>query len=62
MIVADRRSAIELAVSVAGKSDVILVAGKGHEDYQIMGTRKFPFDDRIVAREALSDRRSKGGR
>ena len=60
MVVADRRTAIELAVSIAGKSDIVLVAGKGHEDYQIVGTMKFPFDDSVVVREALSGRRSKG--
>ena len=59
-VIADRRSAIDLAVSIAGKSDIVLVAGKGHEDYQIMGTRKFPFDDRVVVREALSGRGSGG--
>jgi len=60
MVIADRRAAIDLAVSIAGKSDIVLVAGKGHEDYQIVGTRKFPFDDRMVVREAISGRRSKG--
>ena len=60
MVIADRRAAIALAVFIAGKSDIVLIAGKGHEDYQIMGTMKFPFDDRIVAREALSGRRSGG--
>ncbi|MBW2650896.1 MAG: UDP-N-acetylmuramoyl-L-alanyl-D-glutamate--2,6-diaminopimelate ligase, partial [Deltaproteobacteria bacterium] len=59
-VIADRRRAIDLAVSIAGKSDIVLVAGKGHEDYQIMGTEKFPFDDRVVVREALSGRRSGG--
>ena len=59
-VIADRRNAIDLAISVAGKSDIVLVAGKGHEDYQIMGTEKFPFDDRVVVREALSGRRSGG--
>jgi len=61
MVIADRRTAINLAVSIAGNRDIVLVAGKGHEDYQIIGTRKFPFDDRVVVREALSGRRSGGG-
>ena len=61
-IVADRRGAIALAVSVADDSDIVLVAGKGHEDYQIVGTRRLPFDDRMVVREALSTRRAGGVR
>ena len=61
-IVADRRSAITLAVSVADDLDIVLVAGKGHEDYQIMGTRRLSFDDRVVAREALSTRSAGGVR
>ena len=61
-IVADRRGAIALAVSVADDSDIVLVAGKGHEDYQIIGTRRLPFDDRVAVREALSTRRSGGVR
>jgi len=62
MVIADRRTAIDLAVSIAGNSDIVLVAGKGHEDYQILGTRKFFFDDRVVVRKALSGRRLGGGR
>jgi len=61
-IVADRRDAIALAVSVADDSDIVLVAGKGHEDYQIVGTRRLPFDDRVVVREVLSTRSAGGVR
>lgn len=49
----DRRAAIELAISSADKDDIVLIAGKGHETYQIVGETKFDFDDREVAREAL---------
>lgn len=52
-LVADRREAIATAVRVARTGDIVLIAGKGHEDYQIIGTRKFHFDDREVAREAI---------
>ncbi|MBI1290467.1 UDP-N-acetylmuramoyl-L-alanyl-D-glutamate--2,6-diaminopimelate ligase [bacterium] len=49
----DRREAIEQALMLAGPGDLVLIAGKGHEDYQEIGTRRIPFDDRAVAREAL---------
>jgi UDP-N-acetylmuramoyl-L-alanyl-D-glutamate--2,6-diaminopimelate ligase len=58
----DRRKAIDLAVRSSSGGDVILVAGKGHEDYQIVGTVKHPFDDRIETRRALeARRRDRGG-
>lgn len=46
----DRRAAISLALGLAAPGDVVLIAGKGHEDYQILGTTKIHFDDREVAR------------
>jgi UDP-N-acetylmuramoyl-L-alanyl-D-glutamate--2,6-diaminopimelate ligase len=52
----DRRSAIELALLGAAPSDVVLIAGKGHEKYQIIGTRKEAFDDCEEARKALTKR------
>lgn len=52
-VVPDRTSAIELAVAQAVSGEVILIAGKGHETYQVVGTEKFHFDDREKAREAL---------
>jgi UDP-N-acetylmuramoyl-L-alanyl-D-glutamate--2,6-diaminopimelate ligase len=54
----DRRKAIGLAVRSASGGDVVLVAGKGHEDYQIVGTVKHPFDDRTETRLALQARRN----
>jgi len=50
----DRGSAIRKAIKMADKSDIILIAGKGHEDYQIIGKNKRHFDDREVAAEAAS--------
>lgn len=52
----DRRAAIERAIAGAARGDVVLVAGKGHENYQILGERVMPFDDRVIAREALTAR------
>jgi UDP-N-acetylmuramoyl-L-alanyl-D-glutamate--2,6-diaminopimelate ligase len=49
----DRREAIETAVREAREADMVLIAGKGHEDYQIVGTTKHHFDDREVARQAI---------
>ncbi|MBI2609368.1 MAG: UDP-N-acetylmuramoyl-L-alanyl-D-glutamate--2,6-diaminopimelate ligase [Deltaproteobacteria bacterium] len=54
MIEADRTQAIYKAISLAKKEDVVLIAGKGHEDYQILGTQKIHFDDREKALECLS--------
>ncbi len=52
----DRRSAIIAALSSLKPGDLLVIAGKGHEDYQIIGTQKHPFDDRIVASEWFQDR------
>ena len=54
--IADRREAIHQAVSQACAKDLVLIAGKGHEDYQIIGREVFHFDDKEVAREALAKR------
>lgn len=51
----DRREAITYAVKHAGRNDVILIAGKGHETYQIIGDKVLDFDDREVAREAIKN-------
>ena len=53
---ADRTTAIELAIVQAGPADVILVAGKGHENYQEIAGRRLPFSDAAVARGALARR------
>jgi UDP-N-acetylmuramoyl-L-alanyl-D-glutamate--2,6-diaminopimelate ligase len=52
--VVDRALAIATAVQAARAGDTLLIAGKGHEDYQIVGTEKRGFDDRVVAREAIA--------
>jgi UDP-N-acetylmuramoyl-L-alanyl-D-glutamate--2,6-diaminopimelate ligase len=58
----DRARAIEAAVLEASPGDVIVIAGKGHEDYQIIGTEKRHFDDREEARRALEKRRARQAR
>ena len=52
----DRRQAIFAAVAMARPGDIVLIAGKGHEDYQILGDTTIHFDDREQAREALEGR------
>ena len=52
----DRRIAIEWAVTRADRGDIVLLAGKGHETYQIVGTERLPFDDRQAAAGALARR------
>ncbi len=52
----DRRAAIALALEAAGPGDVVVLAGKGHENYQIIGSRRLPFDDAAVAAEILAER------
>lgn len=49
----DRAQAIEKIVSLAEPGDVVFILGKGHEDYQIIGDRKIPFDDRLVVQDCL---------
>jgi UDP-N-acetylmuramoyl-L-alanyl-D-glutamate--2,6-diaminopimelate ligase len=53
----DRRQAIGIALSWAHSGDMVLIAGKGHETYQIIGTKVLPFDDRAVVREILGGER-----
>jgi len=57
LVIPDRRRAIHFAVEIARPKDVVLIAGKGHEPYQIVGTERSPFDDRDEARESLRVRK-----
>ncbi len=61
MAVPDRKEAIERALSLARPGDTVVVAGKGHEEYQIIGDRTIPFDDRRIAGDWIQGHRS-GGR
>lgn len=54
--ITDRRDAIHRAVGLLKPGDCLLLAGKGHESYQVVGTERLPFDERDVVREALRER------
>ena len=57
----DRRAAIAHALKMSTPQDVIVLAGKGHEDYQIRGTTKFPFDEKVIVRELTENDDATGG-
>jgi len=56
-VIPDRHEAVAAAIKLAEKGDIVVLAGKGHEDYQIIGDRKLHFDDREIAREEIRKRR-----
>jgi UDP-N-acetylmuramoyl-L-alanyl-D-glutamate--2,6-diaminopimelate ligase len=56
LVLPDRGTAIDTAIASAGKGDIVLIAGKGHETGQYVGTAVIEFDDRVVAAEALARR------
>jgi UDP-N-acetylmuramoyl-L-alanyl-D-glutamate--2,6-diaminopimelate ligase len=53
LVIPDRREAIYRAIAIARENDIVLIAGKGHENYQILGDRTIHFDDREIARQAV---------
>ncbi len=55
----DRKEAIARAIEMAGEGDIVVIAGKGHEDYQILGETKIHFDDRETAREFIALRKGR---
>jgi len=59
LVISDRADAINAAIGLAGPGDVVVLAGKGHEDYQIIGNSKYHFDDREIAREAIGKRKKR---
>ncbi len=59
LVISDRRKAIELAIRYARSRDMVLIAGKGHETYQIIGQKKLPFDERRMIPEMLQLRTAK---
>ena len=61
LAIEDRRTAVTTAIEIARPGDVVLIAGKGHEKYQVIGDRVLAFDDAEVARQALARRRTNSG-
>jgi UDP-N-acetylmuramoyl-L-alanyl-D-glutamate--2,6-diaminopimelate ligase len=61
LAIVDRREAIATAIDLASAGDLVLIAGKGHEKHQVIGSEVLPFDDVAVAREALGRRRTNSG-
>lgn len=58
LIEVDRAAAIRVAIETAGPQDIVLIAGKGHEDYQEIAGERLSFSDQVVARDVLQQRRS----
>ena len=58
-VIVDRKIAIEKAIKMANKNDIIVLAGKGHEPYQEINGVKHPFDERIIVRDIISKMKSK---
>jgi len=56
-VVVDRKEAIRQAINMAGKNDLVLIAGKGHETYQVLADRKIDFDERAIVREIISSKK-----
>ena len=57
LVIPDRRDAIARALESAGPGDVVVIAGKGHETYQVLGTDKVPFDEREIVSRAVAGER-----
>ena len=54
-IIESRRDAIRRALQIARPGDTVVLAGKGHETYQTIGTEKLPFDERVIVRDCLAE-------
>lgn len=58
-LVVEREEAIQKAINMATQKDIVLIAGKGHETYQILNDKTVPFDDKAIAKEAMIKYQSK---
>ena len=57
--IVDRKEAIKVAIEMANKNDIIVLAGKGHEPYQEINHEKYPFDERIIVRDIIDNMKDK---
>ena len=57
--IVDRKEAIREAISMANKRDIIVLAGKGHEPYQEINHKTYPFDERVIVKEIIKEMESK---
>ena len=55
MVIVDRVKAIKEAIKMATKRDIIILAGKGHEPYQEINGKKYPFDERIIVKDIIEE-------
>ncbi len=53
--IVDRKEAIKKAIEIANKRDLIILAGKGHEPYQEINNKTYPFDERVIVREIIEE-------
>ena len=53
IVIIDRKEAIRYAITMANKRDIIVLAGKGHEPYQEINGKKYPFDERVIVKEII---------
>ena len=56
MLILDRREAIKKAIEIARKNDAVVIAGKGHETYQLIGDKVIPWSDRDIAKELIVEK------
>ena len=54
-VIVDRKKAIEKAIAMANKRDLVILAGKGHEPYQEINKEKYPFDERVIVKEIINN-------
>ena len=56
-VIVDRKEAIKEAINMLHKNDILILAGKGHETYQEINGKKYPFDERVIIKEILEEKK-----